>query len=132
LLCLHITQRVEGVESKLVKPMADGSLVMLPWNKLGDRLPDFSYCGYKNGGVKLPDVPTLVTLKPSGAEDELRGCGGKHTHLNEVSQIDGASSLGASSLGASASMLSSDVLCCRPEWEGIEGGRASCSLGWVR
>ena len=70
LLCLHITQRVEGVESKLVKPMADGRLVMLPWNKLGDRIPDFSFCGYRNGGVKLPDVPTLVTLEPSGAEDE--------------------------------------------------------------
>jgi hypothetical protein len=70
LLCLHITQRVEGAESKIVKPMADGSLVMFPWNEQGDKIPDFSYCGYRNGGVKLPDVPTLVTLEPSGAEDE--------------------------------------------------------------
>lgn len=70
LLCLHLPQRVEGAESKLVKPMADGSLAMLPWNKPGDRIPDFSFCGYRNGGVKLPDVPTLVTLEPSGAEDE--------------------------------------------------------------
>jgi hypothetical protein len=70
LLCLHLIQRVEGAESKLVKPMADGSLVMLPWNEQGDRLPDFSFCGYRNGGVKLPDVPPLVTLEPSGEEDE--------------------------------------------------------------
>ena len=70
LLCLHLPQRVEGAKSKLVKPKADGRLVMLPWNKLGDRIPDFSYCGYRNGGVKLPEVPTLVTLEPSGAEDE--------------------------------------------------------------
>jgi hypothetical protein len=70
LLCLHITQCVEGAESKLVKPMADGRLDMLPWNEQGDRLPDFSFCGYRNGGVKLPDVPTLVTLEPSGEEDE--------------------------------------------------------------
>ena len=64
------TQAVQGVESKLVKPMADGSLVMLPWNEQGDKIPDFSFCGYRNGGVKIPDVPTLVTLEPSGAEDE--------------------------------------------------------------
>ena len=70
LLCLHVAQRVEGAESKLVKPMADGSLVMLPWNEQGDRIPDFSYCGYRNGGVKIPEVPTSVTLEPSGAEDE--------------------------------------------------------------
>jgi fibronectin-binding autotransporter adhesin len=70
LLCLHLIQRVEGAESQLVKPMADGSLVMLPWNEQGDKIPDFSFCGYRNGGVKLPDVPTLVTLEPSGAEDE--------------------------------------------------------------
>jgi hypothetical protein len=70
LLCQNSIPRVEGAESKLVKPMADGRLVMLPWNEQGDRLPDFSFCGYRNGGVKLPDVPTLVTLEPSGAEDE--------------------------------------------------------------
>jgi len=70
LLCLHLIQRIEGAESKIVKPMADGSLVMLPWNEQGDKIPDFSYCGYLNGGVKLPDVPTLVTLEPSGAEDD--------------------------------------------------------------
>jgi hypothetical protein len=70
LLCLSSIPRVEGAESKLVKPMADGRLVMMPWNEQGDRLPDFSYCGYRNGGVKLPEVPTLATLEPSGAEDE--------------------------------------------------------------
>ena len=70
LLCLHVAQRVECAESKLVKPMADGSLDMLPWNEQGDRIPDFSYCGYRNGGVKIPDVPTLVTLEPSGADTE--------------------------------------------------------------
>ncbi|MEI6423391.1 MAG: hypothetical protein WCP55_14315, partial [Lentisphaerota bacterium] len=69
-LCQPIIPHAEGAESKLVKPMADGRLAMLPWNEQGDRLPDFSYCGYRNGGIKLPEVPTLVTLEPSGAEDE--------------------------------------------------------------
>jgi hypothetical protein len=70
LLCQKSIWCVEGAESKLVKRDATGRLVMLPWNEQGDRLPDFSFCGYRNGGVKLPDVPTLATLEPSGAEDE--------------------------------------------------------------
>jgi len=70
LLCLSSIPLVEGAESKLVKLDTAGRLVMMPWNEQGDRIPDFSYCGYRNGGVKLPDVPTLVTLEPSGAEDE--------------------------------------------------------------
>ena len=59
-----------GAQSALVKRMADGHLDMLPWNEQGDRIPDFSYCGYRNGGVRLPDIPMLVTLEPSGAEDD--------------------------------------------------------------
>jgi hypothetical protein len=59
-----------GAQSTLVKSMADGHLDMLPWNEQGDRIPDFSYCGYRNGGVRLPEIPTIVTLEPSGAEDE--------------------------------------------------------------
>ena len=70
LLCALVTPHADGVESKLVKVLADGRIDLLPWNEQGDRLPDFSFCGYRNGGVKLPDVPTLVTLEPSGAEDE--------------------------------------------------------------
>jgi hypothetical protein len=70
LLSLLATPHINAAESKLVKPLPGGGLEMLPWNEQGDRIPDFSYCGYRNGGVKLPDVPTLVTLEPSGAEDE--------------------------------------------------------------
>jgi hypothetical protein len=70
LLCQNSIPRVEGAESKLVKLDTAGRLDMLPWNEQGDKIPDFSYCGYRNGGVKIPDVPTLVTLEPSGAEDD--------------------------------------------------------------
>ena len=70
LMSLFALPQGEAAESKLVKRDAAGRLVMLPWNEQGDKIPDFSYCGYRNGGVKLPDVPTLVTLEPTGAEDE--------------------------------------------------------------
>ena len=70
LMSLFAVPRGEAAESKLVRRDAAGRLVMMPWNEQGDKIPDFSYCGYRNGGVKLPDVPTLVTLEPTGAEDE--------------------------------------------------------------
>lgn len=30
----------------------------------GDRVPDFSFCGYMGGGVKLPDVPVRLVVAP--------------------------------------------------------------------
>jgi len=37
----------------------------------GNRIPDFSYCGYGGGGVAIPDAPVRVTLKPTdGADDD--------------------------------------------------------------
>jgi len=35
----------------------------------GDHIVDFSYAGYHAGGVALPNVPVIRTLKPSGADD---------------------------------------------------------------
>ncbi|MFO7903084.1 MAG: hypothetical protein ACQESR_12930 [Planctomycetota bacterium] len=30
----------------------------------GDRIPDFSYCGYRAGGVSIPEVAGGVTISP--------------------------------------------------------------------
>jgi hypothetical protein len=35
----------------------------------GDRIMDFSFAGYRGGGVALPTVPVRKTLRPSGADD---------------------------------------------------------------
>lgn len=35
----------------------------------GDQIMDFSYAGYRNGGVALPDVPIAKTVSPSGGDD---------------------------------------------------------------
>lgn len=32
-------------------------------------LPDFSYCGYKGGGVPIPDVPVVLTIQPQEGDD---------------------------------------------------------------
>ncbi len=49
--------------SKIVYPGKDGKLVYMP-DENGNTIPDFSNCGYMGGGVKIPDVPTEVSVDP--------------------------------------------------------------------
>jgi hypothetical protein len=57
----------------LVKQDAAGLMVPVPDTR-GDRLPDFSGCGYMGGGVVLPRVPVKATLLPDqhGGDDTRR------------------------------------------------------------
>jgi hypothetical protein len=36
----------------------------------GDRIPDFSSCGYRGGGVALPDAPAKITIAPGNLGDD--------------------------------------------------------------
>jgi hypothetical protein len=40
--------------------------------KRGDRLPDFSHCGYGGGGVAIPDVPERVAVAPARGDSTRR------------------------------------------------------------
>ena len=55
--------------SKLVYPGPDGRLVYMPDEK-GNIIPDFSHCGYMGGGVALPDVPVVLTVRPQPEGDD--------------------------------------------------------------
>ena len=57
-------------QSKLATMGADGRLHYTAYTEQGDRLPDFSHCGYGGGGVPLPDVPEQVTLGPQPGESD--------------------------------------------------------------
>ena len=48
-----------------------GHLVYSPDEK-GDRIPDFSYAGYKNGDIPLPDVQARVTVPLRGGDATFR------------------------------------------------------------
>jgi len=48
---------------------ADGRLVYAQSSN-GDRIPDFSYAGYRGGGVALPSVVTQARVSPSGGADD--------------------------------------------------------------
>ena len=47
-----------------------GGQVELLADSNGDRLADFSWCGYAGGGVAIPQVPGVVTLAPAAGGDD--------------------------------------------------------------
>lgn len=47
----------------------DGKLVYAQSSN-GDRIPDFSYAGYRSGGVALPVVAARVSIAPTGGADD--------------------------------------------------------------
>ena len=54
-------------ESTFVYPGPKGRLLYRADSK-GDTVPDFSWCGYRGGGVAIPFAPVRVTLKSSESE----------------------------------------------------------------
>lgn len=54
-----------------VIPRPDGTLAYVA-DERGNTVPDFSTCGYRGGGVPLPDVPVRLTLEPAKGDDTER------------------------------------------------------------
>ena len=79
-LCVFSTVFLHAQQSTLVYPGADGKLIYTPHANIGETnevniLPDFSFAGYLDGGVKLPvgEAPVKVTLSPTASgEDRTR------------------------------------------------------------
>lgn len=70
MLAMAQADAAEGTHSRLVAPGPGGKLAYEPYTKRGDRLPDFSWCGYRGGGVALPRLPVQVTLEPVADGDD--------------------------------------------------------------
>src|SRR5439155_21750400 len=60
-------------QSKLVFIGREGKLQYQP-DAGGNTIPDFSNCGYRGGGVTLPDVPVKATVdfKIESSQDDTR------------------------------------------------------------
>src|SRR5262245_60489551 len=56
-----------AVYSRLVHPDKNGKLVYTP-DENGNTIPDFSNCGYKGGGVKLPVAPEKAVVTPADGD----------------------------------------------------------------
>ena len=62
----------EAKYSSLVFPGPDGRLIYRPYTEEGDRIPDFSHCGYGGGGVPIPLVLERIALEPAlNEQDDL-------------------------------------------------------------
>ena len=72
LFAVSLGRAAEPASSKLAKVGENGRLVYTPWNERGDRIPDFSTCGYKGGLVAIPDMPVQRTLKPADGDNRER------------------------------------------------------------
>src|SRR5262245_13770274 len=56
---------------RYVHPGSDGKLIYQEGAR-GDRVPDFSTCGYQGGGVVLPDAPVRVVVGPISGDNTAR------------------------------------------------------------
>ncbi|MFH4968322.1 alpha/beta hydrolase fold domain-containing protein [Gaetbulibacter sp. M240] len=69
--------------STLVYPGEDGSLVYKPYTENGDKILDFSYCGYQRSETPIPDIPVVAQLKPPS---------GKATEVGTMAYLSGPDS----------------------------------------
>jgi hypothetical protein len=63
--------REQSDGSRIVYRGEDGKLAYTT-DFRGNRIPDFSYVGYKGGGVPIPHVPVAITVGPGDGDDEAR------------------------------------------------------------
>jgi hypothetical protein len=80
------TADTAGPYSQWVRLNADGKLAYAA-TPTGDHIVDFSYAGYRGGGVALPNAPVAETLAPSGADDT----GALQSALDRVAAISAKS-----------------------------------------
>ena len=71
-LGLGFAQAEERSHSRLVSQGPDGKLIYYQYTDQGDRLPDFSWCGYRGGGVALPRLTVKVTIEPVSEGDDTK------------------------------------------------------------
>jgi hypothetical protein len=76
-------------QSEWVHPGANGKLEYKS-TPAGDRIMDFSYAGYKGGGVALPNVPAKKTVQPSGGEDDTATIQAAIDAVGAMPLIDGS------------------------------------------
>lgn len=82
--CVHFNPQKSGTaRSEWVYPGTTGKLIYKTTPN-GDHIMDFSYAGYEGGGVALPTIPVVKTVKPSGAADETEAI---QSAINEVAAM---------------------------------------------
>lgn len=73
LLCTYAYSQSEvksSSHSRLVYPGKNGKLEYRPYTDKGDIIPDFSWCGYRGGGVDIPDIRIVSTVYSGNLDDD--------------------------------------------------------------
>ena len=68
LLCVSFTTVYAQWQSNIVKFNGNGKLTYTS-DAEGNKIPDFSYAGYKNGMVVIPNVPVQKTISPLAGDN---------------------------------------------------------------
>ena len=68
-----VTVHTDVTTGPFVSMGPDGRLVYRPYTDKGDKILDFSYCGYKASEEPIPDIPTVETLNPLPGEAAPEG-----------------------------------------------------------
>ncbi len=66
-----LAQPARDLSRRFVYPGEGGKLVY-DRDERGNRIPDFSHCGYQGGGVAIPDVKALVVVSPGQGDNGAR------------------------------------------------------------
>lgn len=74
----------------VISPGADGRLEYNPYSEKGDRVLDWSRCGYENSEVPIPGVPVVEILQPYPAETAPSGKMRYHQGEDSRAQIQAA------------------------------------------
>ncbi len=69
--CCVLGQSKKGVILPPLSVAKDGHLIYNP-DSLGNRIPDFSYCGYKASEQSIPDVPVKIVVPLTTGDATLR------------------------------------------------------------
>ncbi len=64
------TSNAFAADGSVLVEMEDGKLVYHATEN-GDTIPDFSFCGYRGGGVSIPDIKVMMVVGPGrGSGDD--------------------------------------------------------------
>jgi len=71
-LAYEVQVKSSSNDFPFIRMSPDGRLIYESFSDRGDRVPDFSFCGYQGGGAAIPDVPVRITLNPDPASADDR------------------------------------------------------------
>ena len=98
-----------GYNAPLISMGPDGRLVYKSYSDKGDRLLDWSYCGYERSEVPIPEVPVVETIQPLSGElksmENMRYPVGTDSRERRQSALDRVNAMATDASGLKGAVL---------------------------